>query len=134
FAASKTETWTMAIVLTAVGVDGILEAISAAFAFESVTTSACVHGAAPSITTAARDPIHARVRGLDIAVSLNADDGVPPSLFTGLRDAVLSALMVVSNLTHGRSMPSFPTDRLCACAHTAPAFWNTKLFIGCALR
>src|SRR6266480_3124309 len=86
----------MAIVLTAMGVDGILEAISAAFAFESVTTSAWTHGAAPSITTAARDPIHTRVRRLDIAVSSNADDGVPPGLFTGLCDAELCALMVVS--------------------------------------
>jgi hypothetical protein len=34
------------------GVDGILVAISAAFAFESVTTSASAHGAAASITAA----------------------------------------------------------------------------------
>ena len=52
FAASKTETWTIAIVLTATGVAGFLEATSAAFAFESVTTSAWTHVAAASITAA----------------------------------------------------------------------------------
>ena len=52
----------MAIVLTAIGVDGIVEAISAAFAFESVTTSAWAHGAAASII-AARGPIHAEPVG-----------------------------------------------------------------------
>jgi len=36
--ASKTETWTMAIVLTATGVAGCLDAISAAFASFSATT------------------------------------------------------------------------------------------------
>src|SRR5687767_11582918 len=54
--ASKTETWTMAIVLTAGGVPGSFDAISAAFAFASVTTSAWAPAATASITT--RSPIH----------------------------------------------------------------------------
>ena len=56
FTASKTETWTMAMVLTAGGVAGCFDAISAAFAFASVTTSACAHRAPASIA-AARNPI-----------------------------------------------------------------------------
>jgi hypothetical protein len=42
---------TMAIVRTAMGVPGCLDAISAAFAFASVTTSASTHEALSSITT-----------------------------------------------------------------------------------
>ena len=38
--ASKTETCTIAIILTAMGVDGCRDAIVAAFSFASVTTSA----------------------------------------------------------------------------------------------
>ncbi|MEO8186368.1 MAG: hypothetical protein ABI580_03280 [Burkholderiaceae bacterium] len=47
----------MAIVLTATGVAGFLEAISAAFAFESVTTSAWAEIAAVA-STAQRGAIH----------------------------------------------------------------------------
>ena len=54
--ASKTETWTMAMVLTAGGVAGCFAAISAALVFASVTTSASAHRAPASIA-AARNPI-----------------------------------------------------------------------------
>src|SRR5688572_8710716 len=50
--ASNTETWTMAIILTAMGVAGCLDATSAAFAFASVTTSAWARGTPASITAA----------------------------------------------------------------------------------
>src|SRR5262245_42823952 len=49
--ASKTETCTMAIVRTAMGVAGFLEAISAAFALASLTTSAWANGTVDSIRT-----------------------------------------------------------------------------------
>ena len=61
----------MAIILTEIGVDGILDAIAAAFAFESVTTSAWAYGAAARIT-AVRMPIHAPVDWLSISFSLCA--------------------------------------------------------------
>ena len=54
--ASNTETWTMAIVLTVMGVAGILDAMSAALAFASVTTSARASGATTDSSIAARTP------------------------------------------------------------------------------
>ena len=50
--ASKTDTWTIAIVRTAGGVAGLFDAISAAFAFASVTTSACANDTPISSTAA----------------------------------------------------------------------------------
>src|ERR1035441_8180806 len=58
--ASNTETWTMAIVRTAIGVTGCLDAMSAAFAFASVTTSASAL-AAPRSITAARTEMQALI-------------------------------------------------------------------------
>jgi hypothetical protein len=58
----------MAIVLTAMGVAGFLEAISAALAFESVTTSARAEEAAVS-SNSVRGAIHGHAR-LNIVVSL----------------------------------------------------------------
>ena len=59
--ASKTETCTMAIVLTAMGVAGFRDAMSAAFAFASVTTSARAYDATERIAKA-KSPIRAFVR------------------------------------------------------------------------
>src|SRR5262245_51884167 len=52
--ASKTETCTMAIALTAMGVDGCRETMAAAFSFASVTTSARAHGAPANASAATR--------------------------------------------------------------------------------
>src|SRR5215472_17303442 len=62
--ASNTETWTIAIVLTATGVTGFLEAISAAFAFASVIASARANETSPIMT--ARTTTSARIFMYDL--------------------------------------------------------------------
>src|SRR5256885_4038166 len=60
--ASKTEAWTIAMILTAGGVAGCFAAISAAFAFASVTTSAWTPGA-PASNAAVTIQIPMRMNG-----------------------------------------------------------------------
>src|ERR1041385_4521133 len=68
FTASNTETWVMAMKRTAGGVPGALEAISAAFALASVTTSAPAGDAAVA-SARARATNQARVQVLRIVAS-----------------------------------------------------------------
>ena len=60
--ASKTETCTMAIILTVMGGAGMRDTMSAAFAFASVTMSAWATGATTDSSIAARTQRHALIR------------------------------------------------------------------------
>src|SRR5262245_41096430 len=115
-AASNTETWTMAIVLTAGGVEGSLEAMSAALALASVTTSAWARCAVASMAPA-RSPgpavIGQRVVTMACSPSRRSVRRVLLHPILDLRDGGAGALLV--ELAARSAAHTNGSDRVPAC-------------------